>query len=420
MKEKDMIKKIFKILLKTFIVVILLAFISYWSFLSWEYVTGGKYVSYLKANSETVSIDEQFTYNLAKEDIEKSKLILVGEIHGFKEPTKFDFDFFKYLNKNYSVTSYFAELDFVQATLLNTYLKSGDEDLLKAVLKNWVVIQGRNNKDYFDKYVHFKEYYQQLPENQKFQFIGIDKIQDKNLILKYVNNLSAVDSSLVLLNPNKENYMVQIKNRIATLSTLYQADSATEFILEHLSRNLNYVENKTNRESVMFQNFKELYNKYGLNSKKSYGYFGLYHIFQYRVNGRHPLASQIRKSDLGLENKILSINFLMNDSYIVMPSDNLPEFLRDKGKYTRMPVSADNVLFMYIYGIKDFKRATEENQKSFIKMNSANNPYSGSSRLNTTIQLLPVTDIFEMTDKGKPYIQYTVFVRNSDWAEPMK
>ncbi len=123
---------------------------------------------------------------------------------------------------------------------------------------------------------------------------------------------------------------------------------------------------------------------------------------------------------MNLEKKILSMNFMMNDSYMVMKSKKLPKFMRDEGKYTRMPVSADNMLVMYIYGIKDFKRMTPLNSKSLVKMNGNDSPYSGSNRLNTTIQLLPVTDIFEMTDKGKPYAQYTIFVRNSDWAEPMK
>jgi len=53
-------------------------------------------------------------------------------------------------------------------------------------------------------------------------------------------------------------------------------------------------------------------------------------------------------------------------------------------------------------------------------MNAANSPYANSSRLSSSFQLLPVTDLFTMDDKGKPYVQYTVFVRNSDWAAPMK
>ena len=80
-------------------------------------------------------------------------------------------------------------------------------------------------------------------------------------------------------------------------------------------------------------------------------------------------------------------------------------------------------LWEYVTGgkyIKDLKRMTPSKHKSLIKMNGKNNPYSGSARLNTTIQLLPVTELFEMNDEGKPYVQYTVFVRNSDWAEPME
>ena len=153
---------------------------------------------------------------------------------------------------------------------------------------------------------------------------------------------------------------------------------------------------------------------------KAYGYFGLYHVFQYQVNGQQPLASQIRMSDLGLENNILSMNFLMIDSYMVMPSNQLPDFMSDGGKYTRMPISSDVMLFVYIYGIKDFKRMTPEYHKSLVKMNSKNSPYATSNRMSKTIQLLPVADKFEFNEKGKAYVQYTVFVRNSDWAEPEK
>ncbi|NBG66867.1 hypothetical protein [Acidiluteibacter ferrifornacis] len=75
---------------------------------------------------------------------------------------------------------------------------------------------------------------------------------------------------------------------------------------------------------------------------------------------------------------------------------------------------------MYIIGVKDFKRMTPQHHKSLIKMDAPNSPYINTIRLNKTIQILPVTDLFEMTDEGQPYVQYTVFVRNSDWAEPIE
>ncbi len=46
--------------------------------------------------------------------------------------------------------------------------------------------------------------------------------------------------------------------------------------------------------------------------------------------------------------------------------------------------------------------------------------YYGDAESNSSIQLLPVTDKFEIDDKGKPYTQYTLFIRNSDWAEPFE
>lgn len=415
-----MIKKIFKTVLKLFLGFILLIAIAYGVFHLWEYASGGKYVKYLQDHSETVNLDESFSYDLAKTDIEKSKLILVGEIHGIEESSKFDVHFFKYLNQNFDVKNYFAEFDFVQSEYLNQFMENGNKELLKDILKNWVVIQGRNNQDYFDKYLYFQEYYEQLSEDKKFRFIGVDKIQDWELMTKYLNGLIPQDQNMEPIQFEKEGLIGKLMTQIDLLSAYYSDNRDTLAKISHLKKNIEFVQNNVNREEVMFENFHTFYKSKNLKNSKTYGFFGLFHIFQYRVNGKHPLASKIRQSDLGLEHKILSFNFMMNDSYMVMASKQLPEFMRDKGKYTRMPVSADNMLVMYIYGIKDFKRMTQENQKSMIKMNGENNPYSNSNRLNTTFQILPVTDLFEMTDKGKPYVQYTIFVRNSDWAEPMQ
>jgi len=75
---------------------------------------------------------------------------------------------------------------------------------------------------------------------------------------------------------------------------------------------------------------------------------------------------------------------------------------------------------MYLVGIKDFNRMTPESSKSLVKLNAEDSPYSNTIRMNQAIQLLPVTDLLEFNDKGKPYTQYTIFVRNSDWAQPME
>jgi hypothetical protein len=411
-----MIGKIFKWSFKILTGIILVAALFYGAFHLWEYATGGKYIKYLSENSETIPLDSAFTYETLGSDIEKKQLILVGEIHGFDQPNKFDIDLFKYLHKVHNVNHYIAELDFVQASLLNDFLIRGDQESLHEILKKWVVVQGRNNKDYFNKYLELQRYYQSLPEDDKFEVIGIDRLQDGELLKTYLKNLypnNTPKDSAVLENKS-------IGDLLEELNVIYREAPDTLFILSHLKTNVIYIEDKQNREEVMFQNFSKIYKTYQLQEHKLYGYFGLYHVFQYRVNGNHPLASKIRQSNLGLTDKILSINIMMNDSYMVMPSNQLPSFMSDGAANTKIPVSADNMLFTYIVGVKDFTRMTPEHQKSLIKMDGHDSPYSNSVRLNKTIQLLPVTDTFEMTDKGKPYVQYTVFMRNSDWAEPMQ
>lgn len=407
-------KRFLKNVFKGIAGILVLMVILYGGFHLWEYATGGKYVNYLKENSETLPLDQPFTFKTLDDDIRQNRLILVGEIHGFEEPQKFDYELFTHLHREHQVRTYFAELDFVQALTLNQYLEHGEEKDLHDALKKWAVVQGRNNKDYYDKYRKFHQYYQQLSEHDKFQFIGIDKMQDINLTLTYLNALHGSTQVEIKETVDLDTVMQQI-NR---LDAIYSGSPDTLSILKHIRKNISYYTEKTNREKVMFENFHSLYPTLDGKESKAYGYFGLYHVFQYGVNGQQPLASQIRSSDLGLEKAILSINFLMVDSYMAMPANQLPAFMSEGGAYAKLPVSSDVMLFLYIYGIKDFKRMTPEYHKSLVKLNGENSPYAMSNRMNKTIQILPLTDKFEFDEKGKPYVQYTLFVRNSDWAAP--
>lgn len=398
---------------------LVLGILGYYIFLGIEYVSGKEFVKYLEENSETTSLEESFNFSIGEDDFENSKLILVGEIHGTKIPSQFDVEFFIYLYKNFNVRWYWAELDATQAYYMNIFLENGDEQLLERILKNWVVAQGRNNLDYMHKYKELHRFYKQLPDGDKFRFIGIDKIQDWRLVTKLVNQLSCVDTSLLELEFNKESILSKLIERTSYLDSMEFADTSQLWLLKQIQDNISFYREKLPREEVMFENFQKNFSYYGLEKERSYGFFGLYHVFQYEVDGEKPLAALIRSSNLGLADKMISINFIMTDSKMVMKSNALPRFLQDEGPYTKMGLSSDNVLVMYIYGIQDFKRMTPKYHKSLIKMNGKDSPYSNTRRLNKTIQLLPVTDIFKMTEEGKEYVQYTIFVRNSDWAEPL-
>ncbi|MGF1566435.1 MAG: hypothetical protein ACFCUH_13790 [Flavobacteriales bacterium] len=404
-------KRFLKRFLAVTAVLLVLPMLVFGVFQLWEYSTGGDYVAYLEANAETVPLESTFNYQRIAGDLDQAKLILVGEIHGFDEPSAFDASFFKYLHAEHGVRHYFAEFDCLQAFLLNGYLETGDLETLNRVLNSWSVFQGRDNADYQAKFIALQQYYIGLPDSARFSFVGIDRIQDNNLVFDV----------LAAMTPQPGSYDKE-RNTLSDLVEAMLDNGATGDTLAlalELSRNIDYIVEKVDREEIFFQNFVHHYTALNTETAKFYGFFGLSHVLQYQVNQQDQLAGKIRKSDLGLEGKIVSINFMMNDSYMVMPSNQLPSFLSDEGKYTRMPISADNPLLLYIVGIKDFKRMTPEFHKSLIKLNSEDSPYDGSSRMSTTIQLLPFGEKMNFNEKGKAYTQYTVFVRNSDWAEPV-
>ncbi len=408
-------KRFFKYLAKSILFLIAFILVAYFSFRGIEYATSGKYVDYLTANSETIALEDSFTFAGMQEDLDANKVILVGEIHGFDESCKFDVDLFKHVHANHGVRSYFAELDLVQAHYMNEYMRTGDDSTLSRILERWVVVQGRNNQDYLDKYKSLHQYYQSLDADDKFVFYGVDKIQDWKLVHQFVNERLAQDSNAVAISYQKESIVTDLKQAL----TRIQASPNATFDFEDLLVNMDYSEGKFDREQAMFNNFETLYKRNKLNKEKVYGFFGSAHVFQYRVNGKHPFASLMRQSDLNLAGEILSINFLYVDSYMVMPSAQLPEFVRTGPTFTRMPISSDAVLFMYIYGVNDFKRMTPESHKSPLKLNGADSPYGNSCRLNTTIKVLPIIPDMDLDDEGSEYVQYTVFVRNGDWAQPV-
>lgn len=98
------------------------------------------------------------------------------------------------------------------------------------------------------------------------------------------------------------------------------------------------------------------------------------------------------------------MNFLYVDSYMVLNSKMLPEQIRTGKTNSRIPLSSDFIILIYLDGIQDFKRMTPENHKSLVKLNGNNNPYSETERLSSTFKILPIIPAFEMIDKRKPFV----------------
>jgi len=68
-----------------------------------ENVRGNNFIPYLQSNIESSTNPEDLSFQMMREDIQNSKLILVGEIHGFQDATKFDPVFFSFLRKEFKI-----------------------------------------------------------------------------------------------------------------------------------------------------------------------------------------------------------------------------------------------------------------------------------------------------------------------------
>ncbi|MEN2280904.1 hypothetical protein AAGF08_02115 [Algoriphagus sp. SE2] len=377
-----------------------------------EHIQGNKYITYLENNIESVPLDNVLSFDLADEDISDYQLILVGEIHGFKESTKFEPEFFEYLHTTHQVNDYLIEMDMSQAYFMNKYNKTGDEEILDRVLKKWVVFIGRENEDYRKKWKSLKELYTKY---DGFTYHGNNNISDVDLLIDYINEIMKTDIDI----PIDQSDSVKLLSIRKAIREIDWTDSL-QWEKEYIISNIDFTINKKYREEVLTENLANIYGHFNLEEKKVFGFYGLGHTVLSPFNdGYTAMASRFASLVPDMKGKILSFNFVFIDSYMTTYSKSLPSFLRDKGKFTSLSVSYDNILLSYLHGIDELKRVTEKETKTLIKLNGKDSPYNSSRRLISMSKVLPIG----MVINGGPnqvttdYYQYLILIRNSEGAK---
>jgi len=411
-------KRIIKRIGKLILLIVLIVFLIYFCFRVKEYFVGNRYVKYLKNNTETIETGQPLVFESLDENFYKNNLFLVGEIHEVASSQQIDFSIFKQLHEKINVKTYIAEMDIAQSYYLNKYIQDSTDLDLEIILKEWVVYIGRYNKDYYDKWDKFKDYYLQLLENEKFEIVGIERISDFELLRKllierlHVINITIPQSDKLIEWGVHEfpGIIVQLEGNIPDNDLVF---------LKNIQFNLKHYETIKNRDEWMYENFKRNFKQRNWIDKKLYGCFGFYHT----LGGLNTtFAGRLRKNkQIAVHDQFVSMNGLYIDSYLTVPSEGLPSLLRDKGTFTRFNFSYDNMLTMYIVGIEDFKRVTPKNSISLIKLNGENSPYLNSLRGTANFSLLPLWQGIDFKDKNSvttDYVQYVFFVRNADWSKP--
>ncbi|MEL6536747.1 MAG: hypothetical protein AAFQ98_15115 [Bacteroidota bacterium] len=376
-----------------------------------------EFLHYLTDNTQTVDLGQPFDFSMVAEKLPNPGLILVGEIHGFAEPQRFDLEFFSFLRREEGVRHYLLEMDYSQAYFMNRYNETGNDSLLDRVLQRWVVSQGRNNATYRSKWQAFHSLYQ---SGQHFQYLGISNLADLDLLAEHLYVLDP-DRTFPYPSESADSVKAQALQQEIGHRLLHTGDTTVLSQYQHLKHSVACFLAKTPREEVLTANLRALYHQHHLKQHRIYAFVGLGHALLAPLqSGFQPMPFRLAQQDSWFQTHQFALNFLFVDSHMVVPSQGLPALIRQPGPYTRLPISYDNRWLSYLYGIQDLKQITPSHSRSLVHLRGTNSPYSKTQALFRMSQWLPMGQLIHAASgyTTTVYSHYLLFIRNSDWAHP--
>jgi hypothetical protein len=397
------------------------------------------YTTYLAKNNEKITIGSNNSFSLLDKAFYSNELFLLTESHGYAKPHQLDAELFKQLNKKTGVRYYLAEIDFAQAHYLNQYLNTGNEDFLKSIYKYWFDTKAQwGCKAGFEKWKNLYNYNKTLAKDKKIIVLGLDNAQDLTMNVKLLSEILSTSrykkstnvmldsllnfSAQNLLNDSTRTFikftrrlMIAIEKDSAKYKKALK-NNYTDFYFI-----VNNIAAKKDRETKIFYNFTVFYNRYKLASQKMYGFWGRFHGMQDSINGGLSFSAMLKKTNLPLHNKIISIPVFCVESASMLPTAYLPPMAQEKGKiFSKVSMVNDDSFIYSVNGIKNLRKFVGKDENVLFKLNGISSPY------NSGLNLVESSSKFDKTfnwagnknSTTTDYFQYCMVVSNSDWAEP--
>lgn len=396
------------------------------------------YSNYLAKNNEKITLGTTNEFAIFDDAFYNNQLFLVTESHGYYKPNQLDAELFKQINKKNGVRYYVAEIDFSQAYYMNKYLNTGNEDFLKAIYEHWYNEQAQwGSKAGFEKWKSLYNYNLTLAKGKKIIVLGLDEAQDLNMNEKLLTEIATeagykaankmIDSLLSFASINLDNdttrSFIKFTRRLVTDITanenIYKKIfKSNYFAFQFIVKN---IASKKGRENKIFENFTTFYSEYKLADKKMYGFWGRFHGMQDSINGGLSFSAMLKKSNLPVANKIISIPVFCVESASMLPTQFLPEMARDKGTvFSKAAMVNDDSMIYTVDGIKSFRKFVGKNENVIFKLKGASSPFSrglylveSNSKFDKTFNWMG-----NKTAATTDYFQYAIVVSNSEWAVP--
>ncbi|MDV3429627.1 MAG: hypothetical protein LIR50_21965 [Bacillota bacterium] len=326
---------------------------------------------YLEENHAEINLKSASGFSLLDEGMKKSDVILAGKSGGLDENYQLKLSLLKYLNKKQDVRYLLEELGYSESSLINEYLKSGNEEYLKQVYENksGPVIYTDQENAYHNKksYIFWNElrkYNHTLPEGKKITVIGIGAENRVGTALKYLNSLlpkNEPDEEIKpfikdLKNISSQKCLDGIINVIKKLECSMESDPdeyrkylgrryfdfnliADNILNADKIYNASGTDMKKETELCMFNNFQTVYSPDG----KYFGEFDMEHLYSKEVTGFSALLSS---SDSTVKGRVLSIGYASESNKSLVSAENLQVLKRSsKSDLTLFKLDGDNSPF---------------------------------------------------------------------------
>lgn len=391
--------------------------------------------TYLQTNHTRFDPAESDSYALFDSAFYASDVFLLGETHGYATPQTLDLALLKHLNQRVGLRYYLAEMDVVQAELVNQYLTTGQKASLDSLFRGFLAqtMAGKSqwgNQQFYDKIVAIRAYNQTRPDSLQVRFLGVDWFQSEgrfipDLMRSLLNPNAATFPADLLLDSlrlviNKPDVslgkLLPFADRI---NTDYQANRAkytarfgTRLLLfRQVFELLSYVKLGT-RDKVAARLIQFLTAELHLQNEKMYGLWGSAHIFRAGVNGSPALAELLQKAG----RRVVTMPIMTKDSRMLVHRDNVPFMFRKAGKqFVEMTMLGSDGRVFGVDGFGELLPVTQPNQTTLIKLDAPGSPYARSLNL---VKMGGVTGTKTSPDDPKntvttDYFQYVFIIRDS-------
>ncbi len=370
------------------------------------------------------------------------KIIGFGAYHGSVKTEEVSLNLLKALTKEGKIKYYFPETDYSTAHYFNTYLKTGDETLLKdLVYHSGVTVPQERTIEVYKMWKELKVLNDALPKENQITVIGIDIIMTYGYSVKHILSLLKEEGhafpavkALKKAMENPDTDFVSYYDspgKLAVKAFVTDVDAQPEVyhkvikdhkvfnhILSNIRTTLGVFTGK--REATIFNNYIALNEVYDFKENPQYMRIGFAHLEKEREGKNASFFTQLIEKNIHKREEVIAVIGYLTQSEVLW--DQLYD---EKGNYTGYTKEAgfgigdyEDEYFRGIQYLKDAKIS----DMTLFQLNDIGTPYSNNE-----------PDLIEVIMKSEPsngklvagksttaFLDYAILISNSDASVPIE